>query len=62
MRWCSCCFESGGRDDRSDWLKETEVEMSGKHYYTDEKNAQIVIVLLKAYGIKHLILSPGGDE
>ena len=24
--------------------------MSGKHYYTDEKNAQIVIALLKAHG------------
>ena len=37
-------------DDRSDWLKETEFEMSGKHYYTDEKNVQIVIALLKAHG------------
>ena len=36
--------------------------MSGKHYYTDEKNAQIVIALLKAYGIKHLILSPGATN
>ena len=36
-------------DDRSDWLKETELEMSGKHYYTDEKNAQIVIAILKAH-------------
>ena len=25
--------------------------MSGKHYYTDEKNAQIVIALLKAHGV-----------
>ena len=46
-------------DDRSDWLKETELEMSGKHYYTDEKNAQIVIALLKAHGIKRVIASPG---
>ena len=36
--------------------------MSGRHYYTDEKNAQIVIALLKAYGIKHLILSPGATN
>ena len=36
--------------------------MIGKHYYTDEKNAQIVIALLKAYGIKHLILSPGATN
>ena len=25
--------------------------MSQKHYYTDEKNAQIVIALLKAHGV-----------
>ena len=30
-----------------------------KHYYTDEKNAQIVIALLKAHGIKRVIASPG---
>ena len=28
--------------------------MSGKHYCTDEKNAQIVIALLKAQGIRKL--------
>ena len=33
--------------------------MRGKHYYTDEKNAQIVIALLKAHGIKRVIASPG---
>ena len=33
--------------------------MSEKHYYTDEKNAQIVISLLKAHGIKRVIASPG---
>ena len=27
-------------------------KMSGKHYYTDEKNAQIVIAPLKAPGIR----------
>ena len=26
-----------------------------KHYYTDEKNAQIVIALLKAHGIRKVI-------
>lgn len=26
--------------------------MEKKHYYTDERNAQIVIALLTAYGIK----------
>lgn len=30
-----------------------------KHYYTDEKNAQIVIALLKAHGIRKVILNPG---
>ena len=29
--------------------------MSQKHYYTDEKNAQIVSALLKTYGI----INPG---
>ena len=27
--------------------------MEQKHYYTDEKNAQIVIALLKAHGLLH---------
>jgi 2-succinyl-5-enolpyruvyl-6-hydroxy-3-cyclohexene-1-carboxylate synthase len=30
-----------------------------KHYYTDEENAQIVIALLKAHGIRKVIASPG---
>ena len=30
-----------------------------KHYYTDEKNAQIVIALLKAHGIHKVIANPG---
>ena len=30
-----------------------------KHYYTDEKNAQIVIALLKANGIRKVIANPG---
>lgn len=30
-----------------------------KHYYTDEKNAQIVIALLKAHGIRKVIANPG---
>ena len=29
------------------------------HYYTDEKNAQIVLALLKAHGIRKIITSPG---
>lgn len=28
---------------------------SDKHYYTDEKNAQIVIALLKAHGIRKVL-------
>ena len=30
-----------------------------KNYYTNEKNAQIVIALLKAHGIRKVILNPG---
>ena len=30
-----------------------------KHYYTDEKNAQIVIALLKAHGIRKVVANPG---
>lgn len=33
--------------------------MEEKHYYTDERNAQIVIALLKAHGIKRVIANPG---
>lgn len=33
-----------------------------RHYYTDEKNAQIVIALLKAYGIRDMIISPGATN
>ena len=33
--------------------------METKHYYTDERNAQIVVALLKAHGIKRVIASPG---
>ena len=33
--------------------------MEKKHYYTDEKNAQILIALLKAHGIRKVIASPG---
>ena len=35
------------------------VEMSGKHFYTDEKNVQIVIALLKAHGIRKVIANSG---
>ena len=33
--------------------------MCGKHYYTDEKNAQIVIALLRAHGIRKMGASSG---
>lgn len=33
--------------------------MDRKHYYTDERNAQIVIALLKAHGIRKVIANPG---
>lgn len=36
--------------------------MERKHYYTDERNAQIVIALLKAYGVKDLVISPGATN
>ena len=36
--------------------------MSQKHYYTDEKNAQIVIALLKAHGIRDMVISPGATN
>lgn len=31
-------------------------------YYTDERNIQIVIELLKMHGIKHIVVSPGGTN
>lgn len=31
------------------------------HYYTDERNAQIVIAVLKAYGIHRVVASPGSS-
>ena len=33
-----------------------------KHYYTDERNAQIVIALLKAHGVRDLVISPGATN
>lgn len=33
-----------------------------EHYYTNERNAQIVIALLKAYGIKKIVASPGSTN
>ena len=33
-----------------------------KHCYTDEKNAQIVIALLKAHGVRDLVISPGATN
>ena len=36
--------------------------MEKKHYYTDERNAQIVIALLKAHGVKDIVISPGATN
>lgn len=36
--------------------------MAQKHYYTDERNAQIVIALLKAHGIRDIVISPGATN
>ncbi|MGN1359260.1 MAG: thiamine pyrophosphate-binding protein [Kiritimatiellia bacterium] len=33
-----------------------------KHYYTDEKNALVVIALLKAFHIRNIIISPGATN
>ena len=33
--------------------------METKKYYTDERNVQIVLSLLKAHGIRKVIASPG---
>ncbi len=33
-----------------------------KHHYTDEKNAQIVIALLKAHGVRDMVISPGATN
>lgn len=36
--------------------------MEQKHNYTDEKNAQILLALLKAHGLKKIIASPGSSN
>lgn len=36
--------------------------MERKHYYSDERNAQIVIALLKAHGVRDLVISPGATN
>ncbi len=36
--------------------------MSSGKYYTDEQNAQIVIALLKAHGIRKIVASPGATN
>lgn len=36
--------------------------MGQKHFYTDERNAQIVIALLKAHGVKDIVISPGATN
>lgn len=35
---------------------------SKKYFYTDEKNAQIVIALLKAHGIRKIVANPGATN
>ena len=30
--------------------------------YSDEKNVQITLALLKAHRVKHVVLSPGGSD
>lgn len=36
-----------------------KISYMGKKYYTSERNVQIVIALLKTYGIRKVIASPG---
>ena len=36
--------------------------MDSRHFYTDEKNAQIVIALLKAHGIRKVVANPGATN
>lgn len=36
--------------------------MEKKHYYTDERNAQIAIALLKAHAVRDLVISPGATN
>ena len=33
-----------------------------KHYYTTERNIQILISLLKAHNIKRIVVSPGATN
>ena len=36
--------------------------MRQKHHYTDERNAQIVIALMKAHGVRDIVVSPGATN
>lgn len=36
--------------------------MKQNHYYTDERNAQIVIALLKVHGVRDIVISPGATN
>lgn len=40
-------------------INNSNVDMEQKFYYTDERNVQIVISLLKANGIRKIVASPG---
>lgn len=33
-----------------------------EQFYTDERNVQILIALLKKHGIKHIVASPGSTN
>ena len=51
---------AGSRHD--DYSQRYKEHGMSKHYYTDEKNAQIVIALLKAHGIRDMVISPGATN
>lgn len=56
-RTVSAVLYDGRKEEQG--IQRVVKEAKMKHYHTDEKNAQIVIALLKAYGIKRVIVSPG---
>ncbi|MBR4905239.1 MAG: polysaccharide pyruvyl transferase family protein [Clostridia bacterium] len=44
---------------RERWTRIHSTEQKGTTMYTDDKNAQIVIALLKKYNVKKIVVSPG---
>lgn len=44
------------------YLKRAEDLFEKKHFYTSERNAQILIKLLRSYGIRKIIASPGATN